>query len=73
MSAITQSIAAWKTWASRMAPLTSQKQIAGLAGWLIASFIAAATGALLVPYLLWVSFAAALNYSVWQLNPQVLG
>lgn len=30
-------------------------------------------GALLVPYLLWVSFAAALNYSVWQLNPQALG
>jgi len=30
-------------------------------------------GALLVPYFLWVSFAFALNYSVWQLNPQVLG
>lgn len=30
-------------------------------------------GALLVPYLLWVSFAAALNYTLWQLNPQVLG
>lgn len=30
-------------------------------------------GALLVPYLLWVSFAAALNHAVWQLNPQVLG
>lgn len=30
-------------------------------------------GALLVPYLLWVSFAATLNYSVWQLNPQLLG
>ena len=30
-------------------------------------------GALLIPYLLWVSFALALNYSVWQLNPQVLG
>jgi benzodiazapine receptor len=30
-------------------------------------------GALLVPYLLWVSFAAALNYAVWQLNPQILG
>lgn len=29
-------------------------------------------GALLVPYLLWVTFASALNYSVWQLNPQVL-
>lgn len=30
-------------------------------------------GALLVPYLLWVTFAAALNYSVWQLNPGSLG
>jgi translocator protein len=35
--------------------------------------IRALAGALLVPYLLWVSFASALNYSVWQLNPQVLG
>jgi tryptophan-rich sensory protein len=30
-------------------------------------------GVLLVPYLLWVSFASALNYSVWQLNSQALG
>lgn len=30
-------------------------------------------GALLVPYLLWVSFAGALNLSLWQLNPQILG
>src|SRR5690606_16583390 len=30
-------------------------------------------GALLVPYLLWVSFASPLSYSVWQLNSQVLG
>lgn len=30
-------------------------------------------GALLIPYLLWVTFAAALNHSVWQLNPQLLG
>lgn len=30
-------------------------------------------GALFIPYLLWVSFAAALNYSVWQLNSQMLG
>ena len=30
-------------------------------------------GALLIPYLLWVGFAAVLNYSVWQLNPQLLG
>ena len=30
-------------------------------------------GALLMPYLLWMSFAAVLNYQVWQLNPQLLG
>jgi benzodiazapine receptor len=29
-------------------------------------------GALLIPYLLWVSFAAVLNYFLWQLNPLVL-
>ncbi len=32
-----------------------------------------AAGILLIPYLLWVSFAAFLNYSVWQLNPALLG
>ena len=30
-------------------------------------------GALLIPYLLWLGFACLLNYSVWQMNPQVLG
>lgn len=30
-------------------------------------------GMLLIPYLLWVSLASALNFSVWQLNPQILG
>jgi benzodiazapine receptor len=29
-------------------------------------------GALLLPYLCWVSFAATLNYAVWHLNTQVL-
>ena len=28
---------------------------------------------LLVPYFLWVAFATALNFSVWQLNPAMLG
>ena len=30
-------------------------------------------GALLAPYLAWVTFAGALNFSLWQLNPGVLG
>lgn len=30
-------------------------------------------GALLLPYLCWVSFAAVLNFAVWHLNPGMLG
>lgn len=30
-------------------------------------------GLMLLPYLLWVSLAVALNYTVWQLNPVALG
>lgn len=35
--------------------------------------VRALAGALLLPYLLWVSFAAALTLSVWQRNPAILG
>jgi benzodiazapine receptor len=30
-------------------------------------------GVLLLPYLIWVSFAAALNFSTWRMNPGLLG
>ena len=30
-------------------------------------------GLLMVPYLLWVTFATVLTYTVWQMNPSVLG
>jgi tryptophan-rich sensory protein len=43
-----------------VATLASFARIRRLAGWL------------LVPYLAWVCFAAALNYSVWQRNPLLL-
>lgn len=35
--------------------------------------VKALAGVLLVPYLLWVSFAGFLNCAVWQLNPLILG
>lgn len=35
--------------------------------------VRAVAGALLVPYLCWVSFAMALNFAVWRMNLQALG
>lgn len=43
-------------WISIVATLVLFYRISKPAGWL------------LVPYLLWVSFASALNYAIWQLN-----
>jgi benzodiazapine receptor len=34
--------------------------------------ISVVAGVLMFPYLLWVSFAAILNYSIWKLNPGIL-
>ena len=71
--------AAW-TW------LFFARQQGGLAFWdilvlwvlIVATMIAfwrirPVAGILLVPYLLWVSFASVLNYAMWQLNPGLLG
>jgi tryptophan-rich sensory protein len=35
--------------------------------------ISKVAGALLLPYLAWVTFAAALTYAIWQRNPGLLG
>lgn len=47
----------------------------GLIGATLIAFwrVRALAGALLVPYLAWVSFASVLTYAVWQRNPQSLG
>lgn len=42
--------------------------LAILATIILFSRISVAAGALLVPYLLWVSFAGVLNYYIWRLN-----
>lgn len=46
----------------------------GLIGWTVAAFWRSSRAAalLLVPYLLWVSFAAVLTWSVWLRNPGYL-
>mgnify|MGYP001954554828 CR=1 FL=1 len=40
-----------------------------VAFWRVSRF----AGALLIPYLVWVGFASALTYSLWRLNPGLLG
>lgn len=45
-------------WLSILATTIAFFQISSLAGWLM------------VPYLLWVSFAARLNHKIWRLNPE---
>ena len=44
-------------WAAIVATLRAFFKVNGLAGWLLA------------PYLAWVSFAAVLNFTIWRLNP----
>ena len=44
-------------WLSLLATIAAFRKVSGVAAWL------------LVPYLLWVGFAAALNFALWRLNP----
>lgn len=48
-------------WVLIAATLVLFWRIRPLAGWLLA------------PYLAWVSFASALNYQIWRMNPSLLG
>jgi translocator protein len=48
-------------WGALAATLAGFRRVDALAGWL------------LVPYLAWLSLAAALNWSVWRRNPRLLG
>ena len=48
-------------WLAIVATMRAFARHDGLAAWLLA------------PYLAWVSFAAALNFAVWRMNPQLLG
>ncbi len=53
-------------------------EIVLLWGFIVATLIAfwrvnRLAGVLFIPYLLWVSFAVMLSYTVWQLNPEILG
>lgn len=47
-------------WVLIVTTLVLFRRVSALAGWL------------LVPYLAWVTFAALLNYRLWQLNPSLL-
>jgi tryptophan-rich sensory protein len=48
-------------WVLIVATIVTFRSVSPLASWL------------LTPYLLWVSFAAVLNYTIWQMNPGTLG
>lgn len=58
------------------------KQALALFAWLLVSFAATTlvlfwrlrplAGALLVPYLAWVTFAAFLCFAIWRRNPELL-
>jgi translocator protein len=67
----------WLFFAWRLGAL-AVAEIVVLWGLIVATIVAfwrvrPLAGALLLPYLLWVSFAAALSFSIWQMNPEVMG
>ena len=63
---------AWHQGAWALVDIALLWALVALTAWRF-SHVRPAAGALLLPYLAWLGFAAMLNFTLWQMNPQLLG